>query len=300
MDYLSIDLASAPLRAMRSTVADGKFSVIRVAEGPAQATLQSAWIDSWIKSEQRFFRPTQLLVTCTSPDLSVHIRPADAQTRQPVISQQDDAPAAAETLTIHCALPPLHRQDPLPSIVLNMDVGLPKHHIDSLLENCTRFHNHCRKISIVPVSLWAAFMATYPDYRDKSAAVVWNTATQLIIVIIDRGRLTYCRYFRGQIADTAGTAAQIKESIEQWSFLFPSSVLDMIFIGGHIPDMAMLSDWTLNLTDCLCEPLVMYRSGHGQFFDEKSTMHTLPALAPYWPCMGLVWELCYPWETLYG
>lgn len=290
-EYLTVDFTAFPIRVLRAGMSKGKLSIIDFAQGPQSREMEAAWLSNWIKTEQHFFRPTNLLALWDSADIHARVRPA--------------GPLSDTTaLSLICELPE-HQASPTQNLqTLEFEISLPQTQGKTLFDHLSQIHGSCHKISVLPMSLWAAFLSSYPDYLDRTVAIIWGAHLSVVVLVIDHGILTLCRYFNRDAASTQDDDFQcyisrVKEALEQYSFLFPLSAIDHILIGGDIKSGERLIEWIAGLSNCHCEFATPFHSDRNTLFKKEKQENDVSFLASYWPCLGLIWELQYPWETLY-
>ena len=314
MDYLAIDFTTFPLRALRARLTNEVLSIADFSQGPSSLAAEADWLSRWIKTKRGFLNPTHLLAIWDSPDLSIRTSPiqmapaAAAETSKDptdTANQQKQETPAAEELHLHCRLPSYQTAGQPTALPLHLSARLPRHPIDVLFTRLCQLHGSCRKISILPMSLWSAYLASYPQYAEQTTALIWGARQTLTILVVSRGYLVFCRHFPHSLNTEPSEAlprtdgAQVKEALEQFSFLFPYTTLDHLLVGGLIKDTDYLTAWLEGVSDCPCELIAPLGSNRIVLSSGENPQNDSHSLSAYWPCMGIIWELHYPWKSCY-
>lgn len=304
MDYLSVDFTAFPLRAMRSTLvsptrASKKLVIKEIAAGPPDKKEEGQWLRHWIKTQRRWLTSTPFLGIWDSPFMNTRIQaieqvapvppeqPADIEEENRGAPVQAKAWETEDSIIYHCSL---SHQDPQ----FEFRVQLPRAKDDALVEYVSGLYPYSKQITVLPLAIWSAFLVSYPDCSDKTVAIAWRAREVLVLIVVRHGQLVFCRHFATAALHSDAWIMRIEESLEHFSFLFPTSQVDLVLFGGDSKNQEEARKWIENSADCACEWIAPFHS------EQISVQSKRPVddkeWPAYWSCMGLVWGHALTWQ----
>lgn len=308
MDYLSIDLTSFPIRTMRSALVAKKLLIKEYALGPSDKREEFAWLSGWIKGEKRWFKPTAVLAVWDDPDLNVRIqmRKEPKPLQEEAVVEADDEgavdpephKAVEEKKTAIGIACPLEHRDPSHTghhQPFELRAELPRDKNESLVEMMQELHAACQQITVIPLTMWSAFLMSYPDHRNQTVAIVWRSRDALTVIVVDYGRLVFYRHFETAEFQADAWVIRIKECLENFSFLFPSQKIDLVLFGGDPKNQEEAREWIQEGVGAPCELVLPLHSGQIDFLKQSNGDRQEKQLSSYWACMGMVWSQGIAW-----
>lgn len=298
MDYLSVDFTTFPLRGMRSTIAANKLLVKECAEGPQSEREEQEWLKDWLRSQKRWFKATTLLAIWDSPavDASVQLATLPSALEQPQDqgsslekSETQEMPAELEEsgdITHRCSL----------TAPFELKVRVNREESLRVFEELKHLHGSCHKLSILPMTLWAALLMSYADALEKTVAIVWRSRDAWMLMVVERGQLVFHRQFLLVALEADAWTIRMKECLERFSFSFPAAKIDWVLLGGDLKNHDKFGKWIQELLACPYELVSPVHSGQVEFFKKRSSDREPQSLSEYWSCMGIVWGQVLAWK----